>query len=237
MRKRVAMEASMDYTTPETSTQSAPAPRRDKSAGDRSVFYWLRRILAIISTLIFVYAIICAGHYYELYTLPWLADTINRAAVLETSGTVYIDRYSETGTVPLAASAGMELALNDTVRTEDGSAAWLVLDPAKAVGLSEQTEVYVALGIVEKSTSLAMFYADLIRGASPFYARPFAAEFARGMEETADYKYNYYLGGKGFYLYLRKGEIRVHIDAPLADGEIFALDAGNIALAVYGESL
>jgi hypothetical protein len=227
----------MDYTTPENKTQPTPAHRRDKSAGDRSLFYWLRRVLAIISALIFAYAIICAGHYYELYTLPWLADTINQAAVLETSGTVYIDRYSETGTVPLAASAGMELALDDTVRTESGSSAWLTLDPAKAVGLSEQTEVYVALGIVEKSASLAMFYADLLRGASPSYVRPFAAEFARGMEETADYKYNYYLGGRGFYLALREGEITVHIDAPLADGEIFALDAGNIALVVYGESL
>jgi hypothetical protein len=139
-------------------------------------------VLVALIVLVVLAGGVFAGHYLGFYTLPFLTDTVNTVSVLETTGTVDIERSSDT----LAARVGMRLMNLDTVRTGGASSAWLSLDSDKAIGLAEQTSLRV--------------------------------------DQSA----------RGFELTLVAGEIRAQIDKPLADGEDFTVQAGNLALAVRG---
>jgi hypothetical protein len=96
----------------------------------------------IIITIIVIVAGVFAGHFLGLYTLPFLTEEVNAISVLETTGTVKVERSSDN----LAARAGMRLQERDTVRTASASTVWLSLDAAKAVQLSELTALRIDQG-------------------------------------------------------------------------------------------
>jgi uncharacterized protein YfaP (DUF2135 family) len=75
------------------------------------------------------------GHFLGLYRLPFLPYYYTTVSIKEVNGTVRLERETET----LAARANMRLKNLDTVRTENNSSSWLLLDDVKAVELSELT--------------------------------------------------------------------------------------------------
>ncbi|MDR0220222.1 MAG: TlpA family protein disulfide reductase [Lachnospiraceae bacterium] len=159
---------------PPSGTASAPPPAAPPQRG--------HDFALVVIALIVLLGGIYIGHYKGLYSLPFLTDTVNTVSVLKTSGTVDIERASDT----LTAREGMRLQDRDVVQTERGSSSWLSLDRDKALGLSELTALRI------------------------------------GQQE------------QGFTLTLIAGEILAQIDQPLADGESFTVQAGDLALAVRG---
>jgi hypothetical protein len=93
----------------------------------------------IIITLAVIVAGVFAGHFLGLYTLPFLTEEVNAISVLETTGTVNVERPPEN----ITAREGMRLQERDTVQTASSSTAWLSLDDDKAVQLSELTALRI----------------------------------------------------------------------------------------------
>jgi hypothetical protein len=112
--------------TPSTA-QPVPTKKRGKGA-----------LVALIALAVIIGGVF-GGHYLGFYSLPFLTDSVNTVSVLETKGTVDIERSSDT----LAARVGMRLMNLDTVRTGGASSAWLSLDSDKAIGLAELTALRV----------------------------------------------------------------------------------------------
>ncbi|MDR0220668.1 MAG: FecR domain-containing protein [Lachnospiraceae bacterium] len=115
---------------------AAPVTSRQNGVNGRITSAPTKKFAIIAAIALIVLAVgVIAGHFLGFYALPLLTDSVNAVSVLETTGTVDVERPPET----IAAREGMRLQERDTVRTASSSSAWLSLDAAKAVGLSELT--------------------------------------------------------------------------------------------------
>jgi len=165
--------------------------------------------LTIIVTILLLFVAAAAGAYFYMNSA-----SIQEAALVIESGNVEVDQ----GNGFMAASDGMELSLQDTIKTSAGTTASVILYESIIIELDELTEIILeelssdAVRIAQKSGSTWNQFSNALGVTSFTLATPSAVATVRGTQFGA--------GPEGILV----GDGTVDVDV---DGQFFQVESGK----------